>query len=81
MNKFFSAAQTQVLLSCPDPKGFGPNLDADLTAEDKNKIVLSLQFAARHASNAIAAAARSDDKAAIESWVSVFGSDFPKYGS
>ncbi|HEY3054105.1 MAG TPA: hypothetical protein VGK04_12030 [Thermoanaerobaculia bacterium] len=80
MRHFFANAGTYVWLSCPDPKGLGPNLDADISYETKKKVTDAMSEAARFASNADLMEGVGDQKSAIYWWGRVFGTDFPSYG-
>jgi len=78
---FFDFAPSYLLMPCADPKGLGPNLDADLSNETKLKVQAAMQEAAGYAQAALLAKSKDDDKTAIALWQAVFGQGFPKYGS
>ena len=77
---FFSHAINKVQEPCPDPKGLGPNLDADVDTESRQKIVDALKRAAENSLAAINYEAEEDHRNAITEWRKIFGPSFPSYG-
>lgn len=76
---FFDHCPFYLMASCADPKGLGPNLDANVDAETKNKVQAALNEAATHAGYALMYEQLKDDKNAIYWWGRVFGPEFPTY--
>ena len=77
---FFRNAPSWVRATCPDPKGFGPNLDRDINRQTKDRVKRAMRAAAKSARDA-----RSHEQAgrvsdALVAWASVFGPDFPRFG-
>lgn len=77
---FFDTCPTYLWLPCSDPKGLGPNLDANVPSETKTKVVDTMKNDSQSASYAIMYEGQSKDKDAIYWWGRVFGSGFPSYG-
>jgi hypothetical protein len=77
---FFEVCQTSLWLSCPDPKGLGPNLDQGIDYETKRKIAAAMSEAAVYAQRALKYEADGNHKDAIAYWSLIFGSGFPGYG-
>jgi hypothetical protein len=77
---FFRNCPAYLHLSCQDPKGLGPDLDADVSWETKNKVSEAMVEAAKHAGYALMYERQSNEKDAIYWWQRVFGSEFPGYG-
>jgi hypothetical protein len=77
---FFDHCPTYLWMSCPDPKGLGPDLDADVAYETKQKVFQAMNDASWLAGRAIDHEARSEHKEAIELWGRVFSRAFPSYG-
>lgn len=70
----------RVLNSCQDPKGLGPNLDADVDYDTKRKVQDAAAGAWHLAREAISLEASDKHKEAIGRWRSIFGPAFPDYG-
>ena len=68
-----------VLTTCPDPKGLGQTLDANVETETKRKVYNAANDAQQAALLAINAEIAGDHKTAIGHWRSVFGTTFPAY--
>lgn len=77
---FFRDAPHWLWVPCPDPKGFGPNLDAAVDATVKRKVEDAMKTAAAHVANALSYQQGGQTRQALSSWQSLFGSDFPQYG-
>jgi len=77
---FFHHCSSYIMSSCPDPKRLGEALDANVSWDTKQKILKALKNAASHASHAMMAESKNDQKTAIYWWKKVFGSEFPDYG-
>ncbi len=77
---FFDMCPAYLLSPCLDPKGLGPNLDANVPYETKQKVAEAMKEAAQFASYAIMYEGQSNPKDAIYWWGRVFGSEFPSYG-
>lgn len=77
---FFDNGSTHLWLSCPDPKGLGPALDASVDYATKTKVADAMKEAATWAGYAIMYDGTSDPKNAIYWWGRVFGGAFPTYG-
>lgn len=77
---FFQCCSSSIMSNCPDPKRLGEALDANVSWDTKQKIIKALRNAANHASHAIIAESKNDQKTAIYWWKKVFGSEFPDYG-
>lgn len=76
----FKGLAQQITRSCPDPHGFGPALDSNMTQDVREKI---REVAESKALNALVALRKEDEqnhKEAITWWGYVFP-DFPAYGS
>jgi len=78
---FFDTSWIYLDSSCADPKGLGPNLDADVSADTKRSVKSGMSDAAKHAGYAITYEAQNNHKDAISWWRQVFGPKFPEYGS
>lgn len=77
---FFDYAPGYLYLNCPDPKGLGPNLDANVSYDTKQKIAVAMSTAATNAGYAIMYEGQGDIVNAIYWWKQVFGANFPDYG-
>lgn len=77
--RFFSTAGIYVSQSCPDPKGLGPALDANVSSETKQKVRLALGEATQRVGYARMYERQGNQKDAIYWWGRVFGSNFPSY--
>lgn len=77
---FFDYSPAYLWTSCPDPKHLGPDLDAHVSHETKQKVSQAMNSAALEAGRAIAFEAESRHKDAIDSWGRVFGWASPSYG-
>jgi hypothetical protein len=78
---FFDRCGVYLALSCPDPKGLGPDLDTGIEYTTKQKVKDALSRAATYAAYARTYENGSDHKTAIYWWSQVFGPQFPIYGS
>lgn len=76
---FFQDAPTWLWLACPDPKGFGPNLDENVDASTKLKVSDSMNTAAANAVAALRYQQEGKVRDALVSWKAVFGPNFPQY--
>ncbi len=65
-----------VMVACPDPKGLGPHLDADLTREDKIEIHNAANKHAQYAQNAVHCEQQGYHEDSIAWWENVF----PNFG-
>ncbi|MYJ78140.1 MAG: hypothetical protein F4047_08335 [Caldilineaceae bacterium SB0670_bin_27] len=72
----FQKLASHVMNSCLDPKGLGPNLDADMTWEDKVKIHNAANKHAQSAQNAVHWEQQGYHEDAIAWWKNVF----PNFG-
>jgi hypothetical protein len=77
---FFRNHSTALWLDCPDPKGLGPNLDANVDGSTKLTVSKAMEAAAANANLALRAKAADRHQDAFTYWQHVFGSGFPKYG-
>ncbi len=77
---FFDRCPGHLWIPCPDPKHLGPDLDANVLYETKQKVAQSMHIASQWANQAISSEACSENKEAIEAWGRVFGWAFPNYG-
>lgn len=77
---FFKFCRGELLSSCPDPKGLGPALDADVESDVKSKVSDAMTQAETHAGYALMYERREEYKDAIYWWRQVFGTEFPDYG-
>jgi hypothetical protein len=75
----FGQIASLILSNCPDPKGFGPNLDNYLDMETKLKIRTAAQEMEQFSNWALMYESSSNDKDAIYWWGRVFP-NFPPYG-
>jgi hypothetical protein len=75
----FQQLATSVQNSCGDPKGLGPNLDADVSWEVRTKVRDAAKKMAQFAQSALQNEQSGDHKLAISWWKTIF-SDFPPYG-
>ncbi|MEM6782209.1 MAG: nucleotidyltransferase [Bacteroidota bacterium] len=78
--QFFSTVGVYVSQSCPDPKGLGPALDADISWDTKQKVIAALGEASERSGYARMYERQSNHEKAIYWWGRVFGSSFPTYG-
>jgi hypothetical protein len=76
---FFQDCPTHLGL-CPDPKGHGPALDADLAWDVRLKVKAAMIEAAQWAGYAEMYDRSGDNERAIYWWKQVFGWEFPDYG-
>jgi hypothetical protein len=77
---FFVSAMSKVQGSCPDPKGLGPDLDKEVDAETRQKIVAALEKAAQSSLSGLKyELEEKDHKLAISEWRKVFRVAFPPY--
>lgn len=72
----FQQLASHVMNSCLDPKGLGPNLDADMMWEDKVKICNAANKRAQYAQNAVHCEQQGYHEDAIAWWKNVF----PNFG-
>jgi len=77
---FFERCSYYLSQPCPDPKGLGPHLDANIDWSQKQKVMNVIVNASMCAENALRYESRSQHKEAIEQWQRIFGSRFPNYG-
>ena len=68
----FQALASNVMSSCPDPKGLGPNLDAGMAWETKDKVRIAANERAQYATYALQYEQRNDHQEAIKWWGYVF---------
>ena len=80
IERFFQTVRPHILMSCPDPKGLGPPLDADITSEAKQKVVEAMAGAGKSADYALMYERQGNHEKAIYWWQRVFGEGFPQYG-
>lgn len=78
---FFDNGRTYLNMACPDPKGLGSNLDANISWDTKQKVGAVMCEAATAASYAMIYEGNGDHKNAIAWWRQVFGQGFPNYGA
>jgi hypothetical protein len=78
---FFDCCPSYLRASCPDPKNLGPALDASVDETTKEKVINAMSKASSFAGYALMYEANLDHKQAIYWWQSIFGSEFPDYGS
>lgn len=76
----FQTLATQIISSCPDPKGLGPNLDNGVSWEVKRKVHQAANERAGYANQALEYEQKGDHKNAIKYWGFVFP-NFPAYDS
>lgn len=76
----FTQLAAQVLSSCPDPKGLGPNLDEGMSWETRSKVNKAAITMAQYAQWALEEEQKGNHKEAIKWWGYIFH-DFPTYGS
>lgn len=77
---FFDSCPYYLRRCCPDPKGLGPNLDAGVDFNTKEKVMAAMLEASTWARYALMYEAQSSNSDAIYWWQQVFGSQFPTYG-
>lgn len=77
---FFDYFPHYLFRSCSDPKGLGPNLDAEVSSETKRKISKAVSKALEYAKYAMMYERQENDEKAIYWWGRLFGSEFPEYG-
>lgn len=77
---FLDNSSTAVLGSCPDPKGMGPNLDADISFSTKQSVVTAILEHSKKAGYAQMYESQGDGESAIYWWGQIFGPSFPAYG-
>lgn len=76
----FQTLATQIFSSCPDPKGLGPNLDANVSWEVKRKVQQEANERSGYANQALEYEQKGDHKNAIKYWGIVFP-NFPAHDS
>lgn len=77
---FFDSCPYYLATPCPDPKGLGPNLDAGVDLNTKEKVTKAMSAASTWAGYALMYEAQSRHDEAIYWWQQVFGYQFPTYG-
>ncbi len=77
---FFDCCPVYLYASFPDPKRLGPDLDASIPYENKQKIAEAMKEAATFSGYAIMYENNIDEKTAIYWWGRIFGPEFPSYG-
>jgi hypothetical protein len=77
---FFDNCSNHLVNPCPDPKGLGRALDADVDWDTKTKVKAAITEAATWADYAMMYETLNDPKNAIYWWGKVFGPEFPTYG-
>lgn len=77
---FFDHCPSYLFQSCPCPTGHGPNLDASVSWEIKNKVATAMRADANDAGLALQHEQQGDIKNALRHWRRVFGTKFPTYG-
>ena len=80
LRAFFMNAGQYVVATCPDPKGLGADLDANVDWEKKMKVKAAIETAAYWSDQAVTAEIKDNHSKAIACWQRVFGSEFPEYG-
>jgi hypothetical protein len=80
LKNFFISAQGYVQLHCADPQGLGPNLDAGVDSDTKQKVIAAMKAAWDNAWDAVYYEGQGRHKEAIEKWSRIFGPEFPSYG-
>lgn len=78
---FFRKAPYWVRSRCSDPKGYGPRLDQHYGRETKERVVEALRRAARTTRSALNYERAGDVQRAFEAWNTIFGREFPRFGS
>ncbi len=77
---FFQTCPRYLGSSCPDPKGLGPALDANVPNKTKQKVAFAMSEAAKHAVFASMSETLQNSREAIACWRYIFGPEFPSYG-
>ena len=77
---FFDYGPLFLNMACADPKGLGPNLDANINVDTKFKIDAAMREAANYANYAIKSENQGNTKDALIFWRCIFGGNFPEYG-
>jgi hypothetical protein len=80
VERFFNNVNLHLWRPCPDPKGLGPALDADISNETKSKVADAMIEAGKNASLALLREQQNENAKAIFWWRKVFGERFPDYG-
>lgn len=81
LSTFFQYAPAQIAAPCPDPRGFGPPLDAGWEWQMiKPRIITAMRNAALLARNALLADQHGQVATALNYWHRIFGEGFPAYG-
>ncbi|HEX4418389.1 MAG TPA: CBASS oligonucleotide cyclase [Kofleriaceae bacterium] len=73
----FGFLATRITSRCSDPARLGPNVDAGMTPDERQRIQLKLQKAERIASEAVRQEHLGNHVAACNNWRSLFGPKFP----
>ena len=77
---FFDNGRTYLNIPCPDPKGLGPNLDANISWGTKQKIAAVMCETVTQIGYATMYEISGDHENAIYWWAQIFGPRFPNYG-
>jgi hypothetical protein len=77
---FFKNGPSSLKTPCSDPKGYGPNLDANLNRAVKQKIEDEMNEAVFLCDKAIQYEKKGRHREAILLWQIIFGKEFPSYG-
>lgn len=80
MKLFFDKCPYYLARSCPDPKGLGPDLDANMDWSQREKVIKVMANASMYAEYALSYQSNLKHKEAIEQWQRIFGAKFPNYG-
>lgn len=76
LRELFGFLETRIAFRCTDPAGLGPNVDAGMTPDERQRIQLKLQAAARIAGEAIRQEDVGNQHGACNSWRSLLGPEF-----
>jgi hypothetical protein len=77
---FFDNCPLYIQSPCYDPKNLGANLDFSIDYSTKQKVIEAMSQASHIAEQSIWHQTKSSQSAAINSWRSIFGIEFPTYG-
>lgn len=80
LDNFFDYLASQIFTPVSDPKGIQADLNDKLTTEERMKISIKALMDRDLAREARSCESRGDDRASINKWRQIFGSDFPEYG-
>ena len=78
--QFFRECPTLLNGPCPSPAGLGTDLDADLSADKRGRVIAAMHVVAKISQEALRHEQKGEQAQAIACWRKVFGERFPAHG-